>query len=254
MNNLRQLSLALHQHHEQARCFPPGHRSITHPDRMPHSGWFFNVLPFLDQPMLHQQPLAAYQVSPSPFRPQPHPGLSSPVATLACPADVRVPGPLTSRLTAEWAAFTSYLGCAGKDGLAYDGVLFNNSHIRLTEISDGTSTTLFIGERPPSADLQYGWWYAGYGLIGDGTADLVLGVREQNRLPVSSKSACGPGAYHFSPSRIDDPCGLFHFWSPHSGGANFAFVDGSVRFLTYTADSLLPDLASRAGGVPGSLP
>ena len=39
-----------------------------------------------------------------------------------------------------------------------------------------------------------------------------------------------------------------HFWSLHSGGANFAFCDGSVKLLRYSADAILPALATRAGG------
>jgi prepilin-type processing-associated H-X9-DG protein len=41
---------------------------------------------------------------------------------------------------------------------------------------------------------------------------------------------------------------VFHFWSLHPGGAHFAFADGSARFLSYSADSVLPALATRAGG------
>ena len=41
---------------------------------------------------------------------------------------------------------------------------------------------------------------------------------------------------------------MFHFWSPHSGGAYFALADGSTRFISYTANDQMPALASRAGG------
>jgi len=49
-------------------------------------------------------------------------------------------------------------------------------------------------------------------------------------------------------------CDTFHFWSRHSGGANFLFCDGSVRFLSYSADPLLPALAPRAGGEKVTIP
>jgi prepilin-type processing-associated H-X9-DG protein len=49
-------------------------------------------------------------------------------------------------------------------------------------------------------------------------------------------------------------CATLHYWSPHPGGANFAFADGSVRFITYGAAEILPKLATRAGGEAVSLP
>ena len=110
------------------------------------------------------------------------------------------------------------------------------------------------GRGPPSADFQFGWWYAGVGQRGTGSADMILGVLEQNLLPIVSGSVCGPGAYSFSPSRFSDPCGMFHFWSAHPGGANFALADGSVRFFRYGAAPLMPALASRAGGEVVEMP
>jgi prepilin-type processing-associated H-X9-DG protein len=47
---------------------------------------------------------------------------------------------------------------------------------------------------------------------------------------------------------------MFHFWSPHSGGANYAFADGSVRFLSYSANPVLPALATRAGNEKVAVP
>ena len=120
--------------------------------------------------------------------------------------------------------------------------------INLLAFTDGTSNTLLVGERPPSADFQFGWWYAGVGQQLSGSADLILGVREQNLQRIVSGSKCGPGAYPYSESRADDPCGMFHFWSPHLGGANFAMADGSVRLIGYGANGVMPALASIAGG------
>jgi prepilin-type processing-associated H-X9-DG protein len=46
---------------------------------------------------------------------------------------------------------------------------------------------------------------------------------------------------------------MFHFWSVHIRGAHFLFGDGSVRFLPYSADAVLPALATRSGGETGGL-
>jgi prepilin-type processing-associated H-X9-DG protein len=110
------------------------------------------------------------------------------------------------------------------------------------------------GERPPSADFWYGWWYAGFGQAGTGSGDMLLGVRERNRGGYIYTYFCAPGPYSFSPGRFDNQCDLFHFWSPHPGGAHFLFGDGSARFLGYAADPILPALATRAGGEVAALP
>ena len=78
-------------------------------------------------------------------------------------------------------------------------------------------------------------------------AQLVLGataVRITYRLPT-----CPPGLYQFGPGSLENLCDLFHFWSVHVGGsAHFLFADGSVLFSYYSSDSILPALATRAGG------
>ena len=60
--------------------------------------------------------------------------------------------------------------------------------------------------------------------------------------------------YPFGPSDVRDPCGVFHFWSLHPGGAGFVFADGSYHFLKYAAADILPALATRAGGEVVALP
>jgi prepilin-type processing-associated H-X9-DG protein len=207
-----------------------------------------SALPYLEQNALYKQSLDAYATNGFPFTNPPHIGLSTPLKVFACPSDPRVPGPQVSQRTHAFVAFTSYLGVSGLNYSTQDGVLFQDSKIRFAEIMDGTSSTLMLGERPPSSDLQFGWWYAGIGQRTTGSADLILGVNEVNLQPILPGSPCGPGAYPFSPGSFSDPCAMFHYWSPHPGGANFAFADGSVRLIRYSANPIMPALASRAGG------
>jgi prepilin-type processing-associated H-X9-DG protein len=207
-----------------------------------------------------------------PFINPPHTGLSTVVPILNCPSDPRVNIAQFAPRSRKPVAFTSYLGVSGSgsrqtsDGIgtlassatnggAPDGVLYQDSRVMFLDVTDGTSTTLLLGERPPSADFQFGWWYAGIGQRFTGSGDMILSTREPNLQPIISGSKCGPGNYPFmSADGFDDPCGMFHFWSPHPGGANFAFCDGSVHFLAYSANPVLPALASRAGGEAVSVP
>ena len=253
-NRVKQLALALHSHHDAFHRLPPGHRSPATPDKLAYSGWTLDVLPFVEQPVIYDQARQAFRAQPFPFNPH-HPGFEVVVKAFGCPADSRVSSPQVATLTKHRVALTSYLGVSGLNYKTKDGMLYQDSAVRFGDVTDGLSNTLLLGERPPSADLQLGWWYAGTGQVGTGSAEMILGVRDHNLLPVMSGSTCGPGAWPFmDASGFRDPCGTFHYWSPHPGGANFALADGSVRFVRYAANDVLPALASRAGGEVASLP
>jgi prepilin-type processing-associated H-X9-DG protein len=86
----------------------------------------------------------------------------------------------------------------------------------------------------------------------DGDGESTLGVRSKNVWRHTPDCPVGP--YRFTDGDIDNNCDTFHFWSLHPGGAGFAFCDGSVRFLRYDADALMPALASRAGGETVEIP
>lgn len=148
---------------------------------------------------------------------------------------------------------TSYLGVSGLNSVHPTGLLFLDSSVQLQDVRDGTSNTLLIGERPPSGDFRFGWWHAGKGQRHDGEGDSVLGVRTFSRVDYYG-TKCTLDPYHFAPGLITNPCSFLHFWSLHSGGAHFVLADGSVRFLAYSVDPILPALASRAGGESASLP
>jgi len=125
--------------------------------------------------------------------------------------------------------------------------------IRLSDITEGTSQTLMIGERPPPDSLQAGWWYPGLdayqqGFRGPNNAIILgSGVFYANDPRLIRSGTFGPG-------RTDNPCDRYHLWSLHPGGANFLFADGSGRYLPYSAEPLIMALASRSGGEIVELP
>jgi prepilin-type processing-associated H-X9-DG protein len=249
-NNLKQIGLATHHYHDQSKTLPAGIYPGP-PYRL--SSWLTHILPYIEQQSLWAVTRAAYEQSPSPFSNPPHTGLATVIPAFLCPADSRVSQAQLAPRDNLLVAFTSYLGVSGKDLHTLDGVLFLDSHVRLADIADGTSNTLMGGERPPSTDYQFGWWYAGAGQRFTGSCDMVLGVLEENALPVSAGS-CAPGNYPFGPGNLNNQCDMFHFWSLHAGGAHFVFADGSVRFLSYAAAPVMPALASRAGGETVDIP
>jgi len=84
---------------------------------------------------------------------------------------------------------------------------------------------------------------------------MLLGAVELNQHTTHDAAACAEGPYQFGPGKVDQQCSLFHFWSLHSGGANFTFCDGSVRFLSYEiGPDVLPALATINGGEAVEVP
>ena len=83
---------------------------------------------------------------------------------------------------------------------------------------------------------------------------MHLGVAEMNPTGVGGTGCFISGPFVFGAGSLQEPCSVFHYWSLHSGGANFAFCDGSVHFLSYSASSILPALATRAGREVVELP
>src|SRR5260370_36086054 len=153
-NNLKQIGLALHNYHEARRCFPPGYfasapYSDGATDTTPGWGWGAFLLPYLEQDNLFRR-LNLNQPVPNSS------GIQTMIPLYLCPSDLAPPGafpvpdgfgnPLCS------AAPSSYAACTGGDesdttGPAGRGVFYRNSQTRIAEITDGTSSTIPIGER-----------------------------------------------------------------------------------------------------------
>ena len=251
-NNLRQIGIALHAYHDVRRGLPPG---VTRPiagwtaDNLDMVSWRPRIMPFLEQEEYWRRTVLDYEKNPMPLWPPFHTMVGQVVGVFGCPADARV---CDSQRYAPYEfdiALSSYLGVNGTDFTKRDGAFYKNSRVRMTDIQDGASQTLLLGERPPSNDFRYGWLYFGTGQ-GNGSLDHTLGVREV----ADPITGCPPGPHHFQDHQLGVPCGFVHYWSLHSGGSHFVYADGSVHFLAYSADRILPALATISGDDPVILP
>ncbi len=253
LNNLKQIGLGLQQYHDAGNVLPPGMIPDDGVTPYPWLSWQARVLPYLELEALWQQTQDSYNHNRSPFFRMPsHPGMATVVPVFICPSDGRESA-LRPMQKPPVVAFTHYLGVNGTNLNTKDGVLFCRSAIRFAAIRDGLSNTIMVGERPPSPDAYYGWWYAGQGIDDTGAFDMILGARELNTGGLSIVS-CPKGPYNFAPGQVDNMCDVPHFWSQHPYGANFVFADGSARLLPYSAKAILPALATCAGGEVVTVP
>lgn len=239
------IALATLAYNSSRRHFPPGINSPAHVQR-PSLSWLGQIMPFVELDSLYSQSTVEFGIQKNPFL-LPHATLQHCVSLFGCPSDPRSG---SSQLTHEGklVGLTSYLGVCGTSYKTKDGVFFQDSKTRTNEIRDGLSNTLLIGERPPSADNWYGWWYAGYGQAASGSPDMLLGASEEND-GAKYCETCPHGPYFFSEGALDRQCDVFHFWSVHPSGSVFAHADGAVHFHSYDIDKdLLLFLATRAGG------
>jgi len=275
VNNMKQIGLALHSHHDANGVFPKGitEKIPGYNDPRQWLSWMGRTLNGIEQGPLFQNMELAYASqggSPNPFVNPPHKGLSTVLSILRCPSDSRQYS--ATYVDGYTVAFTGYLGVSGQNLRSWDGILYWNSKVRMGDIADGTSNTFLVGERPPSWDLVFGWWYCGAGqwdysypegVHNSGSCDVVMGGAEINlrSVGIPELNACPTGPYTYKEGTILNPCDQFHFWSLHSNGANFLFGDGSCRFVTYAAATgsvgnvpLVTALSTRAGGEAASPP
>jgi prepilin-type N-terminal cleavage/methylation domain-containing protein/prepilin-type processing-associated H-X9-DG protein len=266
VNNLKQIGLAMHSYHGVYKVFPPGYRASGPyvdgaTDTTPGWGWAAFILPYLDQGNLYSQLNINQPVKNSP-------GIQTTLTVYLCPSDVVPPAafPVPDGFgnTICLAAPSSYAACVGGDesdtaGPSGLGILCRNSQTRMTDVTDGTSNTILIGER--SWSNANGIWA---GAINSG----VCKRGQMNPCP-GTGAAWYPAATlvqahsHLNNTTTDTDGGLDDFSSRHSGGSNFLFADGTVHFIRsipsdpasggYTPDSLnFQATGTRANGEPAN--
>ncbi len=266
LNNLRQIGIALHHHHDVHGGLPPRPargNAQQGPNRL--LSWMALILPQMDQGPLWALSESACRAGGYPFQDPPHVGYTTVVPAYVCPADGRSLSPLTAP-SGDRAAFTSYIGIAGSPhgGRRFvwggsvllvnaAGVFGDVPGIRLSAVTDGLSQTLMVGERPPPDSLQAGRWYTPH----QSGLNPFPGPDESMPLPSASHlgdTGCAGPISSFGPGRADNPCDRFHLWSLHPGGANFLFADASARFFSYSLANIMPALATRSGGEVVTVP
>ncbi len=264
-NNLKQIGLAMHNYHATHNVFPPGYLSRTQnnskaPDAVetgPGWAWGTLVLNMIESSSLYN----ATNFSLPILDPGSQTVRTTVLSSYLCPTSVGT-GPARMNfagVTLPYPGYVSdvtagqYVASAGQFEVANspadnNGVFYRNNSISIAQITDGTSGTLLIGER--SRNLADATW-VGVIPAAQVCTNPAWKVKdcEPSNVMVLGHTGPSPGGQQY----VDVPnfkgAGADDFWSLHSGGCNFAFCDGSVRFVKETVNpKIFSDLSTRAGG------
>ncbi len=259
-NNLKQIGLALHNHHDTYKRLPPGMQAAWG-----HS-WTLHILPFMEQ-----EPL--YDVCPQPFNDSGHWGgtdarsiglirlAQTPVPTFRCPSS---PTPARESRNINGLAnraINNYLACAGGDaqhdnngsgGMEASNGLFNAQRYnvalprepyRFADAIDGLSNTLFVAEAEYLVDNGRGCDICDRYLFYHMNADSGNGS--------DFSEVLGSTFYPINTDARNNSERECAYASSHAGGINACLADGSVRFVAETIDlQIWRGLGSRNGGEP----
>jgi prepilin-type N-terminal cleavage/methylation domain-containing protein/prepilin-type processing-associated H-X9-DG protein len=204
-NNLKQLGLAVHSYHDAYKYFPPAF-SKNPPQASNNWGWATWILPHVEQGPLFSSlnPLVNSLVQDT--------NTNLPLPVFTCPSDPS--GPTNPNI-----------GGYGKSNYTVsEQVSDGGSTYKISQITDGTSNTLMIGER--DMKNQFGAAWAGRDKATNTGTVAVVG---RPVWPINTKYQ---GPYDGSST-----CKVFAWSSMHPGGANFVFCDASVHFLSETIET-----------------
>jgi prepilin-type N-terminal cleavage/methylation domain-containing protein/prepilin-type processing-associated H-X9-DG protein len=235
INNLAQLGLAVHNYEAAYQMLPPGTIEPQGPIRnLPkgyHMGWLVQILPFIEEQVTFDH----VDFSVGVYDAKNEPVAQTEINVFTCPSDG-----MGYSMQDRWPS--NYAACHHDLEAPIDadnnGVFFLNSHVRMRDVTDGTTHTIFVGEKKIDA-VDLGWMSGTRSTLRNtGTPiDQTSVVRAKGDSFVleeggktSDVTVGGYGAYH-------------------PGGANFLFGDGRISFLSETIDQpTFEQLGHRADG------
>jgi prepilin-type N-terminal cleavage/methylation domain-containing protein/prepilin-type processing-associated H-X9-DG protein len=274
-NNLKQLALGMHNYHSANNALPTGgEKSVTKTLYL--MGWVPLLMPYIEEDNRRRAidamaTNAIYTLQPWRVGPpvSVDPVFTTPIKILVCPSSEL--GGLSPDSYPEITATPTnhknqsalhYRANGGSPTLGLlqgtwgrhqwwtnSGVIYPGSATRISDIADGSSNTLLLGETssaigrasPPSGwgGIQpWTWGYYNYEVV------TTPPNPQAGWLMIDNKMVANPIGYTGTFYTNETP-----FTSNHGNGVNVAMCDGSVRFLTKdTPLATLQAMATRAGG------
>jgi prepilin-type N-terminal cleavage/methylation domain-containing protein/prepilin-type processing-associated H-X9-DG protein len=221
-NNLMQIGIAMHTYEMSFEMMPPGTVNLTGPIRNIeegyHMSWLVQILPSIEQAGL----FGMINFNESVYAPLNTAPRATVIISFLCPSDNRQSG-----------GVSSYAGCFSGDDVAIDmnnnGLLFLNSGVGYQEIRDGASNTILAGEKIVAAGFKDMGWMSG-----------TMATLRNTEVPINAGWDIGGSRTtrngSMAPLPAPSDTATSGFSSQHTGGAQFVFADGSVRFLSENID------------------
>ncbi len=256
-NNMHQLGLALHNYHGTFRVYPPAFISnVRHPQRDPDTldgpnGFAWGAL-ILNQ--LDQTPIYNRVDFHEPCWSSRNEGVArQAISVFVCPSASGIIGPASirdaSRDVLAVFARSTYVANAGQEepwgdaiedaSMIADGPMYRNSSIREADVTDGLSSTVFLGEHAPVlSDKTWIGVVPGAQVCTNSPAKFP--ITECDRAATLVNVHSGPASSETDPlvgfPPIHPPnsplCHVCQMYSEHRGGCNVVLGDGSVRFIS----------------------
>jgi prepilin-type N-terminal cleavage/methylation domain-containing protein/prepilin-type processing-associated H-X9-DG protein len=243
-NNLKQIGLAFHNHHDPLRYFPTGgwdwNTPPTYVNGQPLSGarqqagWGFQILPYVEGDNVWKGGQGTNDLGRALV------AIGTPNPVFFCPSR-REPQTVTFSEQAYLGSLsvTHALCDYAASNLEGTGVVRQYTPVRIADITDGLSNTLMVSEK------RLNWRFLGQpqpndyiGYTGGWDNDTVRSTDEPPRPDFNG----------------DDDGYEDLFGSSHPGRFNAVFADGSVRSISYTIDPVVFSyLGNRADGHPINL-